>query len=672
MIKINFRQLLGCSAVIVLVLFGAVQLTALAKSNTENVTGQEETYPYGIGSLSKMFCTAAVMKLVDEKKIDLDTPLTHYIPDFSMSDERYKKITPKMLLNHSSGLLGTTSHNGFLYGDGDTKFHDTFLAQLKSQELKADPGEYSVYCNDGFMLAEILVERVSGMSYTKYLRKEISEPLGLKDTFTLQEHEKEDTAAPVYYGDYTLPNVNCQFLGSGGIYSTADDLCRFSQIFMQNGNKFLSKASVDLMSKPWYKEDEICVSEGDSQCGFGLGWDCVNAYPYNLYGMKALTKGGDVNGYHTGLTVLPEQNLSVAITTSGGSSTYCQEAAQDIILEVLKEEGLIDEIKKISMKNVNTADIAPLPEDMKQYEGYYISQNMLHVEFSKDGTLLLKPIGSDYDTVQEYAYTKSGEFVSTNGYYFSNTGNLVSNANGNKGFTKFKFSKQPNGKTYIMGTIYESTMGLGEAAYTLPLAEKIEPAASDEKTIKTWEKRTNKKYFMTDETFNSSAFLDHPIMEIRLIDEVPGYVLGYVNNVGTKGLRIIDSDTAKCEIDLPGIIGRDLIDFKFQTNDKIEYFYTDSYSYEGKEAVRSSLELPEEYKITSEDSTAWYEIQKDDAGNEIQIKAPGNGAYYVYDKDNTCIASSLFKEASGSIVLPEDGYLVLTGKRGAVFDILRK
>ncbi|SEL51111.1 serine hydrolase domain-containing protein [Paenibacillus sp. OK003] len=81
---------------------------------------------YGIGSTSKMVLTTAVMKLVDEGKIDLDLPVVNYIRDFKMKDNRYKQITPRMLLNHSSGLLGSTGSNATLYGDNDTYSHDTF------------------------------------------------------------------------------------------------------------------------------------------------------------------------------------------------------------------------------------------------------------------------------------------------------------------------------------------------------------------------------------------------------------------------------------------------------------------------------------------------------------------------------------------------------------------
>ncbi len=139
---------------------------------------------YGIGSTSKMMLTAAVMKLVDEGKIDLDVPVVNYIPDFKMKDNRYKQITPRMLLNHSSGLLGTSTSNATLYGDNDTYSHDTFLEQLANQNLKADPGAYSVYSNDGFTLAEILVERVSGIGFTSFIHKYFTEPLDMKHTKT--------------------------------------------------------------------------------------------------------------------------------------------------------------------------------------------------------------------------------------------------------------------------------------------------------------------------------------------------------------------------------------------------------------------------------------------------------------------------------------------------------
>ncbi|HPB88133.1 MAG TPA: serine hydrolase domain-containing protein, partial [Thermotogota bacterium] len=107
---------------------------------------------YGIGSTSKMFVTAATMMLADKGLLDIDTPLTVYIPEFQMADERYKEITPRMLMNHSSGIYGSSFSNSFLFDDPDKTAHDTLLARLASQGLKADPGEMCDYCNDGFSL----------------------------------------------------------------------------------------------------------------------------------------------------------------------------------------------------------------------------------------------------------------------------------------------------------------------------------------------------------------------------------------------------------------------------------------------------------------------------------------------------------------------------------------
>jgi len=102
----------------------------IVKDGTEGKRPLTKDTLYGIGSVSKVVAASAVMKLVDQGKIDLDTPVVQYIPDFNMKDERYKLITPRLLLNHASGLRGTGSTNSSLFEDNDTFYHDTFLQTL--------------------------------------------------------------------------------------------------------------------------------------------------------------------------------------------------------------------------------------------------------------------------------------------------------------------------------------------------------------------------------------------------------------------------------------------------------------------------------------------------------------------------------------------------------------
>lgn len=212
---------------------------------------------YGIGSVSKMFTSAAMMKLADEGKVDLDAPVTKYVPEFKMEDERYKKITPRMLLNHSAGFNGSSLANAFLLEDNDTYAHDTLLEQLAGQKLKADPGAYSVYCNDCFTLAEILVEKVSGIDFTSYIHRNFTQPLNLKNTKTPLDRPSGSNMAGLYVPGFEnqLPNETVNVIGTGGIYSTAEDLVHFSQIFTGQTNSVLSSESAEAMAQAEYKKD---------------------------------------------------------------------------------------------------------------------------------------------------------------------------------------------------------------------------------------------------------------------------------------------------------------------------------------------------------------------------------------------------------------------------------
>lgn len=74
----------------------------------ENSISLTKEHMYGVGSISKTFTAAAIMQLVEKGKLELDAPVVKYLPKFKMADDRYKKITVRMLLNHSSGLMGSS------------------------------------------------------------------------------------------------------------------------------------------------------------------------------------------------------------------------------------------------------------------------------------------------------------------------------------------------------------------------------------------------------------------------------------------------------------------------------------------------------------------------------------------------------------------------------------
>ena len=150
---------------------GSLQAEPAAAQNETDL--QDDERVYCLASVSKVYAAAAVMQLADRGLVDIDAPVTEYIPDFKMADPRYKDITVRMLMDHTSGLMGSVYGHCFSFEAIGSEYHDSFLSILSKERLKADPGAYNCYCNDGFTLLEMIIERVSGMSFTDYLKKNI-------------------------------------------------------------------------------------------------------------------------------------------------------------------------------------------------------------------------------------------------------------------------------------------------------------------------------------------------------------------------------------------------------------------------------------------------------------------------------------------------------------------
>ncbi len=159
----------------------------VARDNLGTTGGKDpkpahEKCTYNVASISKIFCTTAVMQLVEKGLLDLDKPVIEYVPEFSMPDARYKKITLRHCLSHSSGLPGT-QWKGFSVSDpGREDYYSEFLDYMAHSMIKAEPGLYSTYCNDGFTLSEMAVKNVSGESYADYCLNHICRPLGLESS----------------------------------------------------------------------------------------------------------------------------------------------------------------------------------------------------------------------------------------------------------------------------------------------------------------------------------------------------------------------------------------------------------------------------------------------------------------------------------------------------------
>src|SRR4051794_35370370 len=133
---------------------------------------------FRIGSVSKQFTAAAILRLAEEKKLALTDPLAKFFPDFPRGSE----ITLRHLLTHTSGIHSYTDKPDFLSQVGKFIEPGKLIASFKNDPPDFAPGAGFHYNNSAYFLAGEIVAKVSGQPYADYLRATFFEPLGMKDT----------------------------------------------------------------------------------------------------------------------------------------------------------------------------------------------------------------------------------------------------------------------------------------------------------------------------------------------------------------------------------------------------------------------------------------------------------------------------------------------------------
>ena len=263
---------------------------------------------FNIGSISKVYCAMALCRLERQGKLRLDDRISQYLPDFRTRDPRDRDITIRMLLNHTSGLPGTNSRNMI---DPEKIAVDRRASNYKywsRAKLKAAPGEYSTYCNEGFELAAEIVENVSGMEYLSFLKKEILSPLGLRSHRLATT--QSDAAHPVFMIGQAEELICAK--GAGAVSCTMEDNALFGYAFLHPGA--FSREEIEnacaATGKTFLQKDEMSTT-------YGLGWDAVEIteFGYDL-GEHALRKGGATLQFTSYLVCIPKFDMTVSLSAT--------------------------------------------------------------------------------------------------------------------------------------------------------------------------------------------------------------------------------------------------------------------------------------------------------------------------------------------------------------------
>ncbi len=626
-----------------------------AKVNTYVPTqtyGDEAKTVSAVGSISKVFCTVCAMQLYEQGLLDIDAPVVDYVPDFKLQDERYKDITVRMLMNHSSGMEGCVSGDMIVYDEASTEYHDKFLETLSHTRLKADPGTMSSYNNDGFTLLEIVVERVSGQSFTDYVEEHIAKPLGLENTGTcLKMYGNENTARVFVDGNVRYDTDYCMAFGSGGIMSTAPELVRFGTAMFTGNNILLSQESKDEMEKN--------TARDKYEDGFGLGWDSVcyeNGVEMNR-DVRIEFKGGSLNHQFAGLMVAPDEQISVSVLTSGGVGIEPQAMAEHLMYAALSEKGITSYYPEPEEKQL----VDTVPDKYTKMADIYARESGIYTVSFPDGKYMeITELTSVVPQAKRYMYTTEDTFVLMNG----EPGSSTFAQDTDQHILEFV---ERNGKTYICDSANEDVDGFGRNISNEYYLEKVGAYDVSDDVQNAWSARDGQRYYITSLKYSNMMYYSvraaSPSATVKVPDGVKGYAIVGGNALnGT--VRMADADHGKGFVEISGPAGRDVRDYGFFAENGCEYLRTDDLA---MVAVRES-DIPDFsadiHEIALEtDSAKWYNIANM-ANKSITLTIPDNASVYVYDRFDHTVYSSYMTDYGNTVNLPAEGKIVFVGETG--------
>lgn len=266
---------------------------------------------FRIGSLTKPLTATLVLRLADEGRINLDAPLLTYLPDYRK--DTGSKVTIRHLLSHTSGIPSFTRLPEL--GELSTRSHRVrdFVKAYCSRDLEFEPGSRFAYNNSGYYLLGAIVERVTGKTYAEALKAWVFDPLKMNVSSCPPSQGLIPRRAYGYLrtldGWVEAPYLDASVIYStGGVVSTLQDLLKWERALAQDG--FLSPGNRAAMTTA------ATPSGGPS---YGLGWFLHEVrIPGRPQPLKAVSHGGEVDGFNSMMLRLPESDITVLLLHNQG------------------------------------------------------------------------------------------------------------------------------------------------------------------------------------------------------------------------------------------------------------------------------------------------------------------------------------------------------------------
>lgn len=273
------------------------------KANVASGIANSPQMQFRIGSLTKQFTAAAILKLQEQGLLDVRDPLAKYLPDYPRAGD----ITIHQLLTHTSGIPNYERRPDLPQVVQSPIALDALIASFANQPLDFPPGSQYEYSSSGYVILTKIIELVSGQPYADFLQEQFFVPLGMSSTG--YDFLAADLPSPAVGYQLTPRGPQPAILtdsswptGAGALYSTVEDLYRWDRALY--GDEVLSSMSREAFFTPYV----------DTRQGayYGYGWDIGSTA-----GRPSIVHGGGIFGFASFMARFPEDDAVVIVLSNG-------------------------------------------------------------------------------------------------------------------------------------------------------------------------------------------------------------------------------------------------------------------------------------------------------------------------------------------------------------------
>ena len=360
-------------------------------ANVELEVPMKEEMVFNIASITKQFTAVAILQLMELGKLSLQDEITKYLPDYPVNGQ---KITIENLLTHTAGIPGPAPEAiAKLQARRDLVSLREIIDTFKNRPLDFVPGTKWSYSNNGYMLLGVVIEKLSGGSYSDYLEKNIFKPAGMTQTHFGDDYVVIKNRA----ASYVYSRTESRFLNArndkvelaysaGAIQSTAEDLFKWNEAL--NSHKLIKKETLEKA------QTEYKLPNGKGT-NYGYGW-----FIGNIQGSPIVEHGGNMGGFMSHSIYLPQEDVFVVVLYNFRTASHLPEfLAGDLAALTINKPFSIREI---------VVDESLL----KTYVGVYEEDGVERLIAVENGKLYYQRVGANKLSMKPYARDK---------FFFENT-----------------------------------------------------------------------------------------------------------------------------------------------------------------------------------------------------------------------------------------------------------